>query len=86
GDVSKEFSNVLDSAPQSIRETGENFRFSAAVAEFAMLLRDSEFKANASLTSVYNLAKSAKGNDPFGYRAEFISLVERADILTKNRE
>lgn len=86
GDVSKEFSNVLDSAPQSVRETGENFRFSAAVAEFAMLLRDSEFKANASLTSVYNLAKSAKGNDPFGYRAEFISLVERADILTKNRE
>lgn len=86
GDVSKEFSNVLDSAPQSVRETGENFRFSAAVAEFAMLLRDSEFKANASLASVYNLAKSAKGNDPFGYRAEFISLVERADILTKNRE
>ncbi|MEZ4746090.1 MAG: von Willebrand factor type A domain-containing protein [Calditrichia bacterium] len=86
GDVSKEFSNVLGSAPQSVRETGDNFRFSAAVAEFAMLLRDSEFKANASLASVYNLAKSAKGNDPFGYRAEFISLVERADILTKNRE
>lgn len=86
GDVSKEFSNVLDSAPQPIRETGENFRFSAAVAEFVMLLRDSEFKANASLASVYHLAKSAKGDDPYGYRAEFISLVERADILTKNRE
>jgi len=51
------------------------------VAEFAMLLRDSEFKADASLEQVKKLAQSALGQDPHAYRAEFLTLVNRVEML-----
>lgn len=64
-------------------ELSANFRFSAAVAEFGLLLRDSEFKGNASLEQVVELAKSAKGEDEEGYRSEFIKLVRATAGLAK---
>jgi len=63
--------------------TSDNFRFSAAVAAFGMLLRDSKFKGDATYKSVTDLAKDAKGNDEFGYRNEFLSLVKTAELLSK---
>ncbi len=62
-------------------ELSDNFRFSAAVAEFGLLLRDSSFKANASREQVIELAKSAKGEDEEGYRSEFIKLVRASSSL-----
>ena len=41
-----------------------------------MILRDSEHKGSATAAQVLALAKDAMGSDPFGYRAEFIRLVE----------
>lgn len=58
------------------KNTSENFRFSAAVASFGMLLRNSEFKGNTTIESILTLAKGAKGEDDEGYRSEFIQLVE----------
>ncbi len=81
GDASKEFSQVLSSDPVELSLSSDNFRFSAAVAEFAMILRNSEFKGSADIESVIELANSSKGKDRFGYRSEFLNLVERADIL-----
>ena len=62
-------------------ELSDNFRFSAAVAEFGLLLRDSSFKGNASREQVIELAKSAKGEDEEGYRSEFIKLVRASSSL-----
>jgi len=59
----------------------ENFRFAAAVAEYAMLLRDSEFKSRSSYRQVLELAKGAKGKDAEGYRGEFIRMVETCQLL-----
>ena len=59
-----------------IGQTSENFRFSAAVAGFGMLLRESEFKGNMDYNHVLALARGSKGRDEDGYRAEFIRLVE----------
>jgi Ca-activated chloride channel family protein len=59
-----------------IGQTSENFRFSAAVAGFGMLLRDSELKGNMDYNQVLALARASKGRDVDGYRAEFIRLVE----------
>ena len=61
--------------------TSNNFRFSAAVAAFGMLLRNSEYKQNASFEQVISLAKNAKGDDVNGYRNEFINLVKSAGSL-----
>lgn len=62
----------------------ENMKFAVAVAEFALLLMDSEYKGSASYEQVLELAKSGKGDDPEGYRAEFIRLVEIAQLLSKS--
>lgn len=61
----------------------ENFRFASAVTEFGLLLRKSELKGNSSYKQVLELAKGAKGSDDNGYRAEFIKLVEIAQLLSK---
>jgi Ca-activated chloride channel homolog len=70
-------------AGKKATETSDNFRFAAAVAEFGMLLRDSEFKGLASYDQVVGLATGAKGHDPDGYRREFIGLVENCRLLAK---
>jgi Ca-activated chloride channel family protein len=59
-----------------------NLCFSAAVAEFGMLLRDSEHKGQASWDQVLELAGEGSGDDRDGYRAEFVHLVRAAEGLT----
>jgi len=59
-----------------------NFQFATAVAEYGLLLRNSEHKAAASFDAVIKRARQAKGDDFFGYRAEFIQLVETAQLLS----
>tara|TARA_B100000809_G_scaffold125132_2_gene123408 strand:+ start:5522 stop:7480 length:1959 start_codon:yes stop_codon:yes gene_type:complete len=64
----------------SLAKSSNNFKFSAAVAEFGLLLRNSKHKANASFKHVIELAKNSKGHDDNGYRAEFIRLVEMSEM------
>ena len=64
-------------------EPSEDFRFASAVAEFALILRDSKFKGDASFDSLVKRAKGAKGTDDDGYRAGFISLAEQAKLLSR---
>lgn len=77
-------SNLMTKAVSSQDITADpsrNFRFSAAVAEYAMLLRNSEFKGQSSYQAALELAKSAKGRDEAGYRSEFIRLVEVSEMI-----
>ena len=53
-----------------------DFRFQAAVAEFGLLLRNSEFQGKADLARVIASAREARGTDPEGYRAEFVRMAE----------
>jgi Ca-activated chloride channel family protein len=85
GDVSKLIVHPVTDAHLALANTSENFRFSAAVASFGMLLRNSAFKQNASFQQVIGLAKGAKGTDANGYRQEFIKLVQAAgSLISKN--
>ena len=63
---------------------GNNFQWASAVAEFAMLLRDSPEKGKANFDSVLKRAKSAAGSDEDGKRAEFITMVHAAKDLKEN--
>lgn len=58
-----------------------NLPFSAAVASYGMILRNSEYGGESSYELVKKLASRSKGEDPNGYRAEFIRLVEQAEAL-----
>jgi Ca-activated chloride channel family protein len=62
-------------------ELTPNLGFASAVAEFGMLLRGSEFKGQATWSSAQELARRYRGDDPDGYRAEFVRLVELASAL-----
>ena len=86
GDVSKLIEHPLKDDQLSIGKTSDNFRFAASVAEFGMLLRNSEFKVNASYDNIIKASKKAKGNDEEGYRSEFIRLVENAQLLAKGNK
>jgi len=83
GEVSKLISHPVIDSHLLLVNTSENFRFSAAVAEFGLLLRDSEYKQQSSFQQVVSLAKAAKGNDDHGYRSEFVRLVESATSFVK---
>jgi Ca-activated chloride channel family protein len=68
------------------RDMAPELGFAAAVAEFGMLLRDSEFKSAASFTQARNLATRFRGSDPHGHRAEFIRLISLAESLSPAEE
>jgi len=53
-------------------------RFAAAVAAFGQILRGGRHTSTFTYDDVVTLAQSAKGEDRFGYRAEFINLVRLA--------
>ena len=59
-----------------LEDASENLRFAAAVSEFGMILRDSEFKGSSTLEQAEKLARSARGEDEEGYRSEFIRLID----------
>jgi Ca-activated chloride channel family protein len=67
----------------ALDRSSENFRFSAAVAGFGMVLRDSQFKKDLTLDEVLALARSSRGKDSEGYRSEFIELVRTCALLKK---
>ena len=76
GDVSSLITRNLSGNPLPAIRSSDNFRWSAAVALFGMVLRDSPFRNGANIPEVLQLAESSIGNDSEGYRAEFVSLVK----------
>ncbi len=76
GDVSK---LITKTVKKGVKNPSENLNWASAVAGYGMLLRDSEFKGDLDFKKVLTIAKSAKGIDEHGYRAEFIQLVQLAE-------
>jgi len=74
----KEGDEDFDDAP-------DDFRFTAAVASFGMMLRDSKYKGKISYNKILEIADDAKGNDEFGYRAEFIEMIKNAKKMDKKQ-
>lgn len=83
GENSTEYQYPVTSSivKSSIDETSDDFRFAAAVAGFGTLLRESKYEGDLNWSDVRSLAEKARGEDPFGYRSEFLSLVDAAKVL-----
>ena len=58
-----------------------NWNWASAVAEFALLLRDSAFKGAADFDTLRERAQHNLGTDPEGNRSEFLTLVATAKRL-----
>ena len=75
GNISMLLEKPVKGYINDLDETSDNLRFAAAVSEFGLILRNSEFKGNATLEGASRLAKSSRGNDEDGYRSELIRLI-----------
>lgn len=82
-DKSKLIVKTIEDSKKSIDNTSDNFRWSAAVAAFGMQLTASDFKGDLTYSDIYDLAKSARGKDEQGYRAEFIRMVESCRLMAR---
>ena len=60
---------------------GDSFNFAAAVAAFGQKLRGGIYLEDFSYDDIENLARQSRGNDPHGYRSEFMQLVGLAETL-----
>ena len=65
-------------------QASDRLRWSAAVAAYADLLRGGKNIGSFNWDGVRTLATTARGQDPWGYRAEFLDLVDRARRLTSS--
>lgn len=81
GTNSKLISKSLRSEDITKTIVSNNLMFSSSVAEFGLLLRNSEFKADATYSAAIKRAKKSEGDDPNGYRAEFIKMIKTARLL-----
>jgi len=60
-----------------------DLKFAAAVAEFGMILRDSQYKGQGTIGAVIEWAQEGKGRDGEGYRAGFIELARKTQALRR---
>ncbi len=81
GNASKLLVREVEDGDNAFEKASDDFRFAAAVAEFGLLLRDSEHKGQASYAQVLEIARGSRGKDPEGYRGEFLRLVDAAKGL-----
>ncbi|MES2484741.1 MAG: von Willebrand factor type A domain-containing protein [Bacteroidota bacterium] len=79
GDKSTEMIKVIPNISLPAASTSADFKFSAAVTWFGLKLRDSSLVPDKSTENILKLAKEGLMNDPEGYRAEFIRLVNRVE-------
>lgn len=78
---SQELSEDLKFTGGDFASATEDFRFSASVASWGMLLMDSGYSGEATLNDVLNWSKAAKSYDPQNDRQEFVELVEKSKEL-----
>ena len=83
---SVEFSQAVnrDRVSESIVESSTDLRFAASVAGFGQILKGGTFTSDWSYTDALLLARNSRGDDPHGYRSEFIHLIELAQSLSSS--
>ena len=85
GEVSELTEKTFTDNGSKFENAAPDLKFAAAVAEFGMLLRDSQYKGKGSFGAVIEWAQEGKGRDVAGYRAGFIEMAQKAQSL-KPRE
>lgn len=78
GETSSKIELPVTDEGKTLEAASGEFQFSAAVAGFGLLLRDSSYKGTLSWEAVRKLALAGKGADKLGYRGEFLQLIDKA--------
>lgn len=80
-DPATEFETALANPGATVREASQNFRFASAVAMAGLVLRQSHFRGDSNLDAAIEIASTAIGDDPQGWRTEFVDLLRKARAL-----
>jgi secreted protein with Ig-like and vWFA domain len=78
GDKSQLIETPVVDAGKKLAESPKDFQFAVSVAGFGMMLRDSQQRGELTWDLVRQLALKGKGEDPQGYRGEFLQLLDKA--------
>jgi Ca-activated chloride channel family protein len=83
GETSKLVSTPVTPADEvdGFSKASDDVRFSVAVAAFGQKLRQETETTSFGYDRITRIAAAARGADPYGYRAEFLSLVRLASAL-----
>jgi Ca-activated chloride channel family protein len=80
-EVSKLIVHPLDDSNIALSKTSNNFRWSASIAAFGMLLRESEYVKDFTYDQIVQMAEGSRGQDKEGYRIEFINMVKSFGLV-----
>ncbi|HJW37602.1 MAG TPA: von Willebrand factor type A domain-containing protein [Candidatus Udaeobacter sp.] len=83
GNKSELVERAVTDTPGKFENAPADLKFAAAVAEFGMILRDSEYKGNGTFAAVLEWAQEGRGSDTNGYRSGFIELVRKAQAVKR---
>ena len=72
---------LIDEVKKEVASASDDFRFAAAVASFGETLRGGKYTEQWTGRDIIRLAQSARGEDPHGYRGDFLSMVQLAQTL-----
>lgn len=75
--------HVVQDRGVAIDDASADLRFASAVVELGLLLRQSRFAGSASIEAAIERAAGALGDDPGGYRREFVAVARRVARLTR---
>ncbi|MES2595300.1 MAG: von Willebrand factor type A domain-containing protein [Verrucomicrobiota bacterium] len=78
GTTSKLIEVPVNDDARALEKASAEFKFTAAVAGFGMLMRESSYSGSLTWDRVRTLAREGKGSDALGYRGEFLQLIEKA--------
>jgi Ca-activated chloride channel family protein len=69
-------SHSINGVTPNIMNASDNMRFAASVTALGLLMKESQYKGSCSKQLILDLGKNAVTYDPYGYRDEFLSIVE----------
>ncbi|MEZ6093926.1 MAG: VWA domain-containing protein [Pirellulaceae bacterium] len=78
GETAKELEFPFAQDAVAFPTTDRDFQFASAVAAFGQILRNSKHAGSINLQGIEEIATSSVGEDPHGYRAEFVELIRTA--------
>lgn len=82
--ISNLITNHLKVKNHNNTKPSENFRFTAAVAQYGLILRNSKYKGSSSFTNIKDLSTNLHNNSE--YRKEFINLVNKTEKLFEKKQ
>ncbi|MFC2115868.1 von Willebrand factor type A domain-containing protein [Bacteroidota bacterium] len=80
-DQSKLVTLELDNSRKAFNASSENMRFAASVTGFGLLLKNSEYSGTLTFDDVRNWGDNARSFDPYGFREEYVGLVDKMRYL-----